>query len=267
MLRLRSGLPIFWVSPTTLQFGVQSPVARIRVTDEEALALAMLRNGISQHELEVRCGRQRAGEFLAVLRDSLEPSPPDVRIRVSGSIPLAGSVQALVKASGFAAGKQPANLFVSVTAWELGEREWQRALSRETPLLSIVVGDRSVEIGPLWIPGETACRRCARPSHPEILPLADEHKGALQLGPFEHAAVMGAIAHTLGAFASATLPPAITTVSRGTGSIANEDTRVRPGCPCVIDDPLGGDLVGPYPSRTPGIERDAFEQRPTKLSA
>ncbi|HIY66422.1 MAG TPA: hypothetical protein H9830_09125 [Candidatus Agrococcus pullicola] len=266
MLRLLPHIPLFWVAPNTLQIGVQEPIARLDVNDEEAEAIELLRHGMLQNEFVVRCGRKRGTQLLHALRDALVQPSPDVRIRVAGSSPLASEVQRLARASGYSAGRRPANLFVSVALWELPELEWQRSLARQLPYLPIVLGDASIDIGPLWRPGRP-CRKCARPAPPPLLPLADEFEHSLRLEPLEHAAVLGVVADAFANFATGEDCRPFVTVERGTAVITEYDLGFRDDCPCASDAPPVSGPARVRPAGAPETVTPSAATRRTKGSA
>lgn len=244
MLFLRTGLPVFWVTPTTLQFGVEAPNVRLRVSEPEAEALFQLPRGLSPETLLRAAGSDhRAVELQEALGDVLAPEPPDIRIRVLGEIPLASAVRGIVAAAGLGAGRQPANALVSVATWELTERDWQRTITKELPHLPVVVTDRSAQIGPFWLPGVTACRRCIRPTGPDALPLPADRAATFEFSSFEQAGILGAVAQALADFVEGEHASRLTIVYRN-GQVAREPTQRRPECPCAIDDPRGESLPG-----------------------
>ncbi|WP_293694301.1 hypothetical protein [uncultured Agrococcus sp.] len=263
MLRLRPHLPLFWVAPTTLQVGVQEPLARLDVNEAEAEAIELLRHGMLRNEFVVRCGRERASLLLRALQDALVQPAPDARIRVAGSSPVAREIQQLVRASGYAAGRRAANLFISVAEWELSEREWQRSLARQKPYLPVVLGDASIDVGPLWLPGRP-CRKCARRSAPPLLPLVDDFERSLRLQPLEHAAILGVVADMISSFANGYCHRRFVTVRRGTAVVTESEMGVRDGCPCSTDAQPVTELASGHPATGQENGMPSSEPLPTK---
>lgn len=163
MLRLDPSLPIMWTSPTSVRLGVQRSVATVDDVDTEtAHLLERMRRGVIDQEPAVILGAERAER----LRTALEPALLQVRrpraiVRVTGVSALAKTLRGILQEDGHRLQAKGCELAVPVADWRLPEAERQLLLRREIPHLPVVTGDQRIVIGPLTIPGSSACSRCA----------------------------------------------------------------------------------------------------------
>lgn len=233
MLRLRPNIPLLWISSTTLQLGVQRPVARLEATDAEADAVAHMRAGLHPAHLAAMVGAGRAEEVHATVMPALSSAPPNMRARVTGTLPLAKAIMEALRSSGLGAGRSVADTLVSVAAWKLPEAERQRALSRDLRHLPVIVGDATITVGPLWVPDATPCSRCAL-DEPEMVPLGDEQDSVLELTEFERAAAIGAVGAVLGPVAAGAAPSARRIdIERITCAVTARHQQPDPACGCL----------------------------------
>lgn len=169
LLHLDPAVPAVWRTPTTLQFGVDPVLAVVEVDPADERLIAALGAGIPATGLEAIGGRDRVERLLAVLDPVLDPAPheattsvrPEVRIRSAEVRVLQAQLAAMLPA-----GPEPRETVPEPTpgllvvdhvvapAEHLG---WLRA---DRPHLAIVFGERSATVGPLVLPGVTACLRC-----------------------------------------------------------------------------------------------------------
>jgi hypothetical protein len=157
VLKLAEGVAQVWRSPTSLQLGATRPLV---VLDDVGAAherlLAALAVGISETGFAMMA--RAAAEDPELLRERLAPAlevPAAGRPRVAvyGSGPLA---EELVRQLGHV--DEP-ELVVLVAAWVLAPAEHGVWLRRDVPHLPVVVDER-IQIGPLVVPGESACLHC-----------------------------------------------------------------------------------------------------------
>jgi len=157
VLKLAAGVPLVWRSPTGIQLGAARPLAVLDdVTPAHERLLAALTAGISEtgFAMMARAAGADADRLLDRIAPALEPPiPPATRVAVYGDGELA---EELVRQLGRSPDPE---LVLLVGAWVLAPAEHGPWLRRDVPHLPVVVGDR-ITVGPLVIPGETACLHC-----------------------------------------------------------------------------------------------------------
>lgn len=180
MLRLDPAHPPLWRSPTQLQFGVE-PVARLSdpAPWQERL-IRELEQGLPREALEpvaLTLGAPAGGAtaLIAMLAPALQSPVMTLPARVILQIPVdlpAPTVHALtsaIQADGIAAtlhrwperAPEPSSSPVIVVAQHLVHPQRAAALvSADVPHLPLVMAGSGVTIGPLIIPGRTACLSC-----------------------------------------------------------------------------------------------------------
>lgn len=169
VLQLASESPMVWRTPTSVQFGVDSPVIVEGVTPGVERLLAALRAGVSPSGFAMLA--RDSAVPLADARDllaSLEPvlrretTTASGRVLVTGTGPIATTLAQLLDEAGLlarAAERQPA-LAVLVADWVIGPDDAAHWLRRDVPHLPIVATDRSVSVGPFVEPGRGPCVYC-----------------------------------------------------------------------------------------------------------
>lgn len=236
MIRLRPNIPVLWVSPTTLQLGVQRAVARIEATDEIADIVTRMRRGVHPQQLVAKLGAAAAEQLISAVLPALEHTSRRVRARVTGSLPLATSLMRALRDAGLGAGRHPADTVVSVAAWHLPDAERQRALARGIRQLPVVVGDATIAVGPLWEEG-MPCWRCFG-KRPDTLPVGSEPDPALTLNPLEEAAAIGAVAALLGPVTAGEAPDStLITIDRVSCAQTRKRVKPDPACGCSANLP------------------------------
>jgi bacteriocin biosynthesis cyclodehydratase domain-containing protein len=157
VLKLAAGVPLVWRSPTGIQLGATRPLAVLDdVTPAHERLLAALEAGISEtgFAMMARAAGADADRLLDRIAPALEmPRAPAPRVAVYGEGDLA---QELVRQLGRS--DEP-ELVLLVAAWVLAPSEHGPWLRRDVPHLPVVVGDR-ITVGPLVLPGRTACLHC-----------------------------------------------------------------------------------------------------------
>jgi len=188
-LRLPARAPVVWRDPTTIQIGVEHVHALVDgVTAGQAEFLAAVSSGlgaggISAVVVQVGCDRAEAVDLVQRLGPVVrtDPAPahePGSRpvVRLAGHGALAAEVGRLLEScslgvlledadSAAAAGRDRVDGAVAHVGVAVGGlvpdpvvvSEWLR---RDVPHVLVRVGDRSVRVGPVVVPGVTACARC-----------------------------------------------------------------------------------------------------------
>ncbi|MFW8745507.1 hypothetical protein, partial [Mesorhizobium japonicum] len=157
VLKLADGVPQVWRSPSSLQLGATRPLVVLDHVDaaHERL-ISALATGISETGFSMMA--RAAGEDPAQLLERLAPAlasipAPRPRAAVYGGGPLA---EELVRQLGRS---DDPDVVVLVAAWVVSPSEHGVWLRRDVPHLPVVTGERIV-IGPLVVPGESACLHC-----------------------------------------------------------------------------------------------------------
>lgn len=180
ILRLDSRRPLVWRSPRTLQIGVDPRLAVLDdVTDADARLIDALTAGITRAGLATLAAQacvpdHRVDEVLQVVSPALLPAGeqpaaqrPAIAIvgrgvaaaRVAGVLGEAGHPVAVGASITRVGDRRPAAA-VLVSSHVTDPLEHQRWLRRDIAHLPIVFGEISVTIGPLVLPGATACLTC-----------------------------------------------------------------------------------------------------------
>ncbi|UYN84823.1 MAG: hypothetical protein KIT89_06625 [Microcella sp.] len=182
ILRLDDRRPIVWRTPHCVQIGVD-PVAAVLdgVSDGDARLIAALGVGASREALralgaQAEVPPHRVDEVLTALAPALEREqrapraaqrPPlaivgsgAMAARVAGVLGEAGHPVAVGASVERVGGRRPAAA-VLVSAHVVDPLAHQRWLRRDIAHLPIVFGEVAVTIGPLVVPGRTACLTCA----------------------------------------------------------------------------------------------------------
>jgi bacteriocin biosynthesis cyclodehydratase domain-containing protein len=260
VLKLAEGVPLVWRSPTGIQLGAAHPLAVLDdVTPAHERLLTALQSGISEtgFAMMARAAGADADRLLDRIAPALEPPVrPARRIAVYGVGDLA---EELVRQLGRS--DEP-ELVLLVAAWVLAPAEHGAWLRRDVPHLPVVVGDR-VTVGPLVVPGETACLHCvglarrdADPAWPAI---------ATQL----HGRPAPALTRTAVAEAAAFVarhldaePGTSWELDPHDGSVSASIWRRHPECSCAA--PPGSDWA---PAADPGAPRATSSARAADVPA
>ncbi|TWX37204.1 TOMM precursor leader peptide-binding protein [Frigoribacterium sp. ACAM 257] len=187
-LRLPARAPVVWRDPSSLQIGVEHVHAVVdHVTAGQAEFLAAVSSGvgaggISAVVVQVGCDRAEAADLVrrlgpVLLGDSELPSEPGRRpvARLAGRGALVdevgrllescsvgvlredGESAAAARGRGDGAGPHVGVVVGGLVPDPVVVAEWLR---RDVPHVLVRVGDRSVRVGPVVVPGATACARC-----------------------------------------------------------------------------------------------------------
>jgi bacteriocin biosynthesis cyclodehydratase domain-containing protein len=192
-LRLPARAPVVWRDPSSLQIGVEHVHAVVdRVTAGQAEFLAAVSaglgaGGISAVVVQVGCDGSEAADLVRQLGPVVLPGPtarrtpaPRPVVRLAGRGALADEVGRVLESCGLgvlledgesaaSAASTPGRGRVDGARQHVGVvvgglaldpvvvSEWLR---RDVPHVLVRVGDRSVRVGPVVVPGVTACARC-----------------------------------------------------------------------------------------------------------
>ena len=172
VLKVRAGVPLVWRSPSSLQFGVDAPLAVLEELDEgterivAALVSGISRSGVDMMARSLALGPDAVESLLARLEPVLVPqaAADGHRVVVTGSGALADEVRRLLATEGLLAGSDDSapELAVIVAGWLIGAEDHGRWLRRDIPHLPVVAGDAGVTVGPLVEPGSGPCLYCVQ---------------------------------------------------------------------------------------------------------
>lgn len=176
-IRLDPRLPLVWRDPQTLQIGVDHPVAVLDgVTSRHeriisAIAAGHGRAGEAPLAQRAGCREAEVLDLVARLGPALIPPGPQapVTIHVAGASGLADEVRELIRSTGArvervdgdaAAVAPPPTLGIAVSDHVHDPVLAGIWLRRDIPHLAVVTGDLATRIGPVIVPGVTACPHC-----------------------------------------------------------------------------------------------------------
>lgn len=179
VLRIDPAIAQVWSSPTTLRFGAERPrlvlddLDRLQEILVHALTTGTTRAALDAIAQQAGSDTARVEQLLARLAPLLQPetAPADssVTVAVERALPWpddsAGIESALVRivaATGARlTGRDDAPaLAVVLAAHVIAPAVATYWLSRDIPMLPVVLGEESITVGPLVVPGETACLYC-----------------------------------------------------------------------------------------------------------
>lgn len=181
MLRLDPAFPPLWRSPSTLQLGVV-PIAVLHdPAPWEQRLLRALETGVDEPALDATAVAFGAGDgdgerFVRRLGRAVtgeRAAPPPIALQLAD--PVDAALEAVLTAMLLAVGREvvatpwfgapheepPSGAAVMVVAHGVVEPRRAAALvAADVPHLPIVFGAAAVEVGPLVVPGRTACLAC-----------------------------------------------------------------------------------------------------------
>lgn len=170
ILKLNPDVPMVWRSPSSLQFGVEKPVARLdEVSSTQEQLIAALVTGATRPGLKVIANAAGARdsevtELLGLLRPVLaRPSAPTAgTVSIIGTTATAARLRATVAAAGLTltAPDAHADLGLMVCHYVVEPQLFGYWLGRDIPHLPIVFTDTGVTIGPFIEPGTGPCLYC-----------------------------------------------------------------------------------------------------------
>ena len=172
MLRINPRLPLLWRTPHEIQIVFASAAATIRnVSEQDERLITTLHDGVSAVTLSATAQHlgvrtEEVAALLEILAPALEsPSEPRQRVMVSGTGRGADWLSFTLREAGQdvsenETAKNPPDLVVvsaSMVAHPLDIATW---LQRDVPHLIVTWMDTAVDVGPLVVPGVTACWYC-----------------------------------------------------------------------------------------------------------
>jgi hypothetical protein len=168
VLRLDSGWPLLWRSPSSVQFGSDEPaVVLSEVSEGEDRLIAALAAGVSEtgfamlaESLEVSPDQSQALLDAVAPVLAREAEGPSRVAAVLGDSALARAIAGLLAASGALGSVEDAALVVLVADWVVAPADHLHWLNRDVPHLPVVTTERAVTVGPLVEPGAGPCLYC-----------------------------------------------------------------------------------------------------------
>ena len=177
-IRIDPSIPVVWRDSETVQFGLDPEYARMGSIDlTGARGIAELVRGTSVARLASIVGGDDAAQSLIdSCGDVFHRTPRATlpRLAVVGVAPAtdtiartwAGSTRSTVVAgSSSDLSAVDVDFVVLVSHFVVSPIDVQPWLGRDIPHCAIVFGESSVRVGPVVIPGETACIRCVELAH------------------------------------------------------------------------------------------------------
>jgi len=169
-LQLNPDVPMVWRSPSSLQFGVETPLARLDdVSSAQEQLIAALVSGATRPGRKVIANTAGARDahvtaLLDVLRPVLgRPSAPTAgTVSIIGTTATAARLRSTVAAAGLTltAPDARAELGLMVCHYVVEPQLFGYWLGRDIPHLPIVFTDTGVNIGPFIEPGTGPCLYC-----------------------------------------------------------------------------------------------------------
>jgi bacteriocin biosynthesis cyclodehydratase domain-containing protein len=276
-IRFDPRFPLVWRDPQTLQIGVDRPVVVLdSLTSRQerivaAIAAGHGRSGLAGIVHHSGCRESDVTTLVSRVTPALvvEPNATGPQIAIAGSCALADEIDSLLRASGLV----PSRVDVETVALEpvpalgiaVSHHVHEPALvgswlRRDIPHLCVVSGDVSTRIGPLVVPGRTACTHCLDLHRSDVDTawgvIAGQlwgrrpvDSGMLATRDVAVRTVRRAIDHLLGE-PRRTADAVIDTIEQETGAVTRSTSRPHPACGCAAL-PRNDSAGGPSP-RAPG---------------
>jgi hypothetical protein len=250
VLKLDPRLPLVWRTPTSMQFGVDSPAVVLdNISNAAERMIAALVSGVSQSGLEMIARDAGAAAFeaqslIAAIRPALHA--PDASalgsVTISGTGSTADSIAASLTNAGVlvAGDSDDLGLAIIVSHYVIEPELHGRWLRRDIPHLPVVYGDAVVRVGPIVEPGSGPCLFCLElyrrdddPSWPAIASQLwgrrSEAETAIVAGEIAAVAARMALARLRQGAGSATSVH----LDAGSGAITRQSWGPHPECECV----------------------------------
>lgn len=173
VLRLDPDIPVVWRGPAGVQFGVERVLGIVDpLTAAQERVLSALRSGIGEHAYEAVAGAlgaspQEAEELFEAASPAMTRSIADglradaaPRVTVRGSDGLARDIAATLAGTVELRDDEDVDFAVLVAPWVVSPADSGTWLRRDIPHLAVTLGDGVVTVGPLVVPGRTACLYC-----------------------------------------------------------------------------------------------------------
>ncbi len=180
--QLDPAVPRVWRSPHALQFGVERPRLILDPLDAAGERMvSALAGGVAIGALRLiarSAGADPAAADALVARlepvlaretDDAHAPARDAIVVLDGTGPTAARILGLLREAGVDARSglhaddpavDDAAVAIVVGSYAVAPHRHQRWLRRDIPHLAVVFGDAGATVGPLVLPGETACLRC-----------------------------------------------------------------------------------------------------------
>jgi bacteriocin biosynthesis cyclodehydratase domain-containing protein len=251
VLQVNPRYPLVWRSPSSLQFGIDSPPVILEsVSPAQEQLIAALVSGVTRPGLELIARTAHASdaelaELLSLLQPVLGTPPPRVQgtVAVIGTTSTASRIRFAVASVGLTVVPPDAraDLGILVCHYVIEPELFGYWLSRDIPHLPIVFSDAGVHVGPIVEPGSGPCLYClvrhgtdADPAWPAI---ASQLWG--RTSPVEGALVtteVVSLAMRLATLRLAGEPAAVATslfLDAATGEISRREWAQHPECGCA----------------------------------
>jgi hypothetical protein len=177
VLRIDPRRPLVWRTPHSIQIGVDPVVAIIDPVDDgdarliAALAIGVSESGLSMLAQSLGVCPHRVNELMKELEPAFSPLPTPVvrRVAVIGTVPAAGRIARIIADAGHpviaaAAGACIADSAIDaailVSHHVIDPTEHMTWLRRDIVHVPVVIGEQAATVGPLVVPGTTACLAC-----------------------------------------------------------------------------------------------------------
>lgn len=277
ILRLDPRRAIVWRSPDSLQIGVDPALVVLdAVSDGDARLVAALETGVTRAGLGVLAHAAQMADdeverLLARLAPALTRAPaeaaPPARVAVAGSSDSAARIArvlaeaghpVVVAAAGDRLDEEAVDVAVLVSTHVIDPLEHQRWLRRDVRHLAVVIGEASATVGPLVVPGATACLACveqARTEEDAAWPaIASQLWGrpAAADAPLLAAEAGAAVVRMLGGAGGRSLR-----IAADDGARVEREWRPSPRCGCRGLELVAAPPAGPAPATAPAAEEPA----------
>jgi bacteriocin biosynthesis cyclodehydratase domain-containing protein len=169
ILRLDPDIPLVWRTPEQVQLGVERVVAVLDLPTTAhdrmlgALVVGVPDSAWAMLRAELGVTADDADAMLDAVRPALvaDGREPARRVEVRGDGPLARRLaEAVASTDGRDGDGADPDLVVLVAPWVVAPADSGAWLRRDVPHLPVVAADGVVTVGPLVVPGATACLHC-----------------------------------------------------------------------------------------------------------
>ena len=257
IFRLSPNLPVVWTSATSIQVGIDPPIARVTdIPDTAAPLLHALAEGTPASGLAMLAKLHHVSDewvdhLVECLRPALTAPPPaePFRLEAWSTSPAIDGLSALARVSGvemvvpetIADDQVPTCDTVVLVSDYLVHPRWADQVARENVShVSVVFSDQTVTVGPLVTPGVTPCVVCVE------LHRRDDMVGWLEVSsqlwgkrsplhtPTNQAMAWALLVMFLHPGGTASTPPGVTRASYQAleGTVSWEAVDFHPHCQC-----------------------------------
>ncbi len=172
LIRIHPSVPVVWRNHTEVQIGVD-PVRLVLTIDsrERAHALSAMIRGDTTDTIAGLWGRTEFDGILHALGSAIHPPapPPAQTVVVDGPALSSETIATTLRAAGHHVshaahtdqdfGGRP-DLAVLTSSFTVSPLDYQRWMAADVPHLPVVFGERTITVGPIIVPGVTACVSC-----------------------------------------------------------------------------------------------------------